>query len=174
MPKPSQLTGTPRPAIANLLKVAQRYRIFDGQFVLVDEKDHDQTRDELIKMIGEAYPEFASLARELSEIKRDYVAACDVLMVTHQAILGGRAAKTDDNPVEDAGRLRSRFNQANDVLRNILNGDRTVEQIKFIIGRFVDMNRRLGIVIEQPENVTPLVNENGSQPSDSTSGNEGK
>lgn len=167
-------TGTPRPAIADLLKVASRYRfkptdaptgsdmnrLMAHEFVLVDESQHDNTRDELILLIGDAYPEFVSLAKELHTVKADYVAACDVVRAMHQAILGGKAAQTESNPVEDAGNLRSRFMQGIDVFKSLIATNRTPEQIQFIIVRYLDSCRRVGSLPETPENVTPLVNEN--------------
>lgn len=134
MPKLSKnsVKGTPRPAIADLLKVPRDYKPVGGTidplsgvetpiFSLVDETQYDFSRDELILKIGKAYPEFVSLVKEFELAladKNEAQNSCRKLyeLITRKSVVD---AEPLDNWMVEVEKSVAVFTQSWDVLQNI-------------------------------------------------------
>lgn len=150
----------PRPHLADMLMLPKKFtpsRDIDGKmgFMAVDPKD-DPTKDEIIMIIGKAYPELVSFVKEIDQLKQDYAGAVSTVHEMHKAAMG-----KEINPVkglvEDVESLRLRYKKALDVLRNIAYSltHANADQLRFNASKFIEDNERLEV----------LGNENNQPPS---------
>lgn len=169
MPHPSKSAkGIARPAIANLLQVPRYYRLVDGTtiddplFLLVNEKLEEfslkgqstgHTRDELIKMIGAAYPEFVALVKEYETALLELQTAKGVAVDLYRTITGTDNLTPDS--ISYAETVMRYYKQTWDVIRslacNVLPSNCKAIAIKHY--------ERVKGFVECPANI--LVNENG-------------
>lgn len=136
---PESRKGIPRPNLAALLSVPKRYVLKEGtdlmtnpEFSLVNETPilgepekpgtahHDYTRDQLIAMIGLAWPEFLSFVREHDEIIKENQVMSELMAELYYKVTGIKPA-ADSNFIEDMTQQATFGRQCEDVLRNIAN-----------------------------------------------------
>lgn len=131
-----------RPALADMMSLPKKFRpvIIPGpsetndkyrKFVPINDNDNP-TKDEIIGVIGKAYPELVSFLKDTDELKRLYAEACGVIKEMYRAGTGKRT-DPERGVVEDIEDTRLRGNRATDVLRtiayNIKRGDITAQDI---------------------------------------------
>jgi hypothetical protein len=110
---------------------AQVYTTFEPVHV-----DDNPSKDEIIRTIGEAYPELVSFIKDVDELKKEYAEACEVIRRMFQGVMG-KNAQPDKGVIEDLEDFRARSGRAHDVLRTIAYNV-TPEKAVEIARKFID------------------------------------
>lgn len=178
-------TTVKRENLANLLQIPRKYRLVnetsdpmttslgvEPKFAPVDPED-DYTKDQLIFAIGSALPEIATFVQEMDIMRADHAASCNAVANMHFAAVGSYREPIR-GVVEDVAHLRSRFNQAMDVLKNIAHNLDSANIMRASASSFLDTIRKdeeseAGNVVI-PMNA--LVNEKVNNSSENHSGTE--
>lgn len=107
--------------LADMMSLPKKYRPIKGTtpvlFDAVDPLD-DPSKDEIIAIIGLAYPELISFIKDIDELKKDYAGACNTVAEMHRAAMG-KVIGPQRGVIEDVEDVRMRCGRAMDVLRKI-------------------------------------------------------
>jgi hypothetical protein len=184
--KPDNSQRKPRPAIADLLQVPRHYipenpiKTEDvnenTKFILVNESHskHEVTRDKLIYMIGQAYPEFVDLVKEHETALMELQVAKTVAVDLYRMITGSEMLTPDS--VKGADVMMGYYKQCFDVLKSI-SFNVPDHKAKAIAMRQYERAKEF---LQTPENalvnekVIPMTSENGSKAPEATPGDQGK
>lgn len=118
-------TGTPRPNLANLLRIPKKFKLDEGFTIdnphfTPDDPQDNPSRDEIIRAIGLAYPEFLSLVKEFDNAKSAAVENMLLVQESFRAVTG-RYPKKGEQIINIIMEQATFGRQCEDVLRNIVN-----------------------------------------------------